>query len=123
MRRTLLLLAATIVLALTAAPSAFAQANDQNCADFPSQAAAQVHLEADPSDPDNLDADDDGQACESFDYGDGNGGAPPSAADDGSLPFTGPGDRQLPIGAALVTTGLALVVATQRRYRARHVRR
>ena len=123
MRRTMFLLAVAVVLALAAAPSAFAQANDQDCADFPSQAAAQAHLEADPSDPDNLDADDDGLACESFDYGDESGAAPPGGDDDSALPFTGPGDRQLPVGAALVTGGLALVLATQRRYRARHLRR
>jgi hypothetical protein len=74
MRRIPLLLAVAVVLALTAAPAAFAQANDQNCADFASQAEAQAHLEADPSDPDNLDADDDGQACESFDFGASDGG-------------------------------------------------
>jgi hypothetical protein len=123
MRRTMLLLAAAIVLAPAAAPSASAQANDQNCADFPSQAAAQVHLDADPSDPDNLDADDDGLACESFDYGDESGAPPLSGGDNDALPFTGPGDGQLPVGAALVTAGLALVLAGQRRYRARHLRR
>lgn len=64
MRRTMLLLAAAFVLGIAAAPAASAQANDQNCSDFPSQAAAQAHLEQDPSDPDNLDADDDGIACE-----------------------------------------------------------
>lgn len=56
MRRIPLLLAAVVVLALTAAPAAFAQANDQNCADFTSQTAAQAHLRADPQDPDGLDA-------------------------------------------------------------------
>lgn len=35
-----------------------------NCADFPSQAAAQAVLRADPSDPNRLDADRDGIACE-----------------------------------------------------------
>jgi micrococcal nuclease len=43
-------------------------AMDKNCEDFPSQAAAQRELERDSTDPDNLDADDDGQACEDFDY-------------------------------------------------------
>jgi Excalibur calcium-binding domain len=123
MRRTMFLLAAALVLALATAPAAFAQANDQNCDDFPSQAAAQAHLDADPSDPDNLDADDDGVACENFDYGDAGGAAPPGGDDGDSLPFTGAGDRQLPLGAALLGTGLALLLATQRRYRARHLRR
>ena len=40
--------------------------DDQNCSDFPSQAAAQQHLREDPSDPDGLDGNDnDGIACES----------------------------------------------------------
>jgi hypothetical protein len=36
----------------------------KDCADFASQANAQAALAAEPSDPDNLDADDDGIACE-----------------------------------------------------------
>jgi hypothetical protein len=40
---------------------------DKNCEDFPSQAATQRELERDSTDPNNLDADDDGQACEDFD--------------------------------------------------------
>jgi hypothetical protein len=114
MRRTMLLLGAAFVLGIAAAPAASAQANDQNCSDFPSQAAAQAHLGQDPSDPDNLDADDDGVACEDFPYGSVGGDA---------LPFTGPGEFQLPAGMALLGGGLALVLGTQRRYRARHARR
>jgi hypothetical protein len=99
--------------AVTAAPAAFAQANDQNCDDFASQAEAQAHLDADPSDPDGLDAlpgpadgnDDpdagghgDGQACESFNY------AP--APQPGDSTGTG-GDDPLPRAArpALTTSG------------------
>ncbi|MSQ24420.1 MAG: excalibur calcium-binding domain-containing protein [Chloroflexi bacterium] len=36
-----------------------------NCGDFPSQAYAQAVLRADPSDPNKLDTDRDGIACES----------------------------------------------------------
>ena len=43
---------------------------DRDCDDFSSQADAQAALDADPSDPERLDADDDGEACESFTYGD-----------------------------------------------------
>lgn len=39
-------------------------ANDLNCDDFPDQQTAQAHLDSDSSDPDGLDSDDDGQACE-----------------------------------------------------------
>jgi Excalibur calcium-binding domain len=46
-----------------------AQAQDQfDCASFGSQESAQAELERDPSDPSNLDADNDGIACEDFDY-------------------------------------------------------
>jgi hypothetical protein len=38
--------------------------DDQNCSDFRYQEDAQAHLNADRSDPDNLDADNDGIACE-----------------------------------------------------------
>jgi micrococcal nuclease len=38
--------------------------NTLNCSDFPTQAAAQAALRADPSDPNRLDADRDGIACE-----------------------------------------------------------
>ncbi|MHA6792034.1 excalibur calcium-binding domain-containing protein [Pseudonocardia bannensis] len=47
-------------------PTTSAQENrDRDCPDFASQADAQAALEADPSDPERLDADDDGIACES----------------------------------------------------------
>src|SRR6266542_6514897 len=43
------------VAVINAAPAALAVDN-QDCSNFPSQAAAQAHLRADPSDPDGLDA-------------------------------------------------------------------
>jgi LPXTG-motif cell wall-anchored protein len=52
------------VVLILAAPAALAQA-DTDCSDYPSQAAAQDALRADPSDPNGLDADNDGIACES----------------------------------------------------------
>ncbi|KZB81617.1 excalibur calcium-binding domain-containing protein [Amycolatopsis regifaucium] len=42
-----------------------AKSADQDCADFPSQAAAQAELKRNPSDPYKLDGDHDGYACES----------------------------------------------------------
>lgn len=44
-------------------PTARAQV-DRDCPDFSSQAEAQAALDADPSDPQRLDADNDGIACE-----------------------------------------------------------
>jgi hypothetical protein len=47
-------------------PSAYVgQGDAYNCANFSSQAQAQAVLRADPSDPNRLDADNDGIACES----------------------------------------------------------
>ncbi|MDD7938212.1 excalibur calcium-binding domain-containing protein [Actinomycetospora lutea] len=54
-----------------------APTQDRDCADFSSQAEAQAVLDDDPSDPERLDADDDGVACESFGYRD-------DSSDDGS---------------------------------------
>jgi hypothetical protein len=56
------------VLALILAVPAFAQ-DQYDCASFGSQESAQAELERDPSDPNNLDADNDGQACEDYTYG------------------------------------------------------
>ncbi|QXV60485.1 excalibur calcium-binding domain-containing protein [Amycolatopsis sp. TNS106] len=41
------------------------RATDKDCADFPSQAAAQAELKKNPRDPHKLDGDHDGYACES----------------------------------------------------------
>lgn len=148
MRRIPLLLVAMIVPALTAAPAAFAQADDQNCGDFASQAEAQAHLRADPQDPDGLDArpgpadgndqaGGDGIACESrpgpFDrepvFADSPASPAPAApleptpttVPGEALPFTGPRDTQLPLGLGLLTVGIAVVLLA--RYRPRHARR
>src|SRR3954447_18601572 len=40
--------------------------DDQNCSDFATQQAAQDHFNQDTSDPDNLDADNNGIACETL---------------------------------------------------------
>jgi hypothetical protein len=77
MRRTLAVL--TLAVALTAAPAAAQEASAFdpspyvlpgagdafNCSDFVSQANAQSVLRANPTDPNRLDADRDGIACES----------------------------------------------------------
>ncbi len=60
-----LLLAGLACLLITALPSS-ASAAGKNCSDFPNRAAAQAWLDADPGDPDGLDGDHDGAACESL---------------------------------------------------------
>jgi LPXTG-motif cell wall-anchored protein len=113
---------------VVAAPGALAQAGDQDCSDFPSQAAAQRHLRADPSDPDGLDADSDGIACESnpapFDRtpvvaAGGSTSSGLTAGAGGTLAQTGPHSRPtLTIGGVLLAAGAGLLWLT--RYRARH---
>ena len=66
MTRTLLALVAALALGLGLVATAAAQDDDRDCEDFPNQAAAQAALDADPSDPANNDADNDGIACELF---------------------------------------------------------
>lgn len=55
----------TSLVAFTAVTAGPASAKDLNCSDFPSQAAAQANLNANPSDPNGLDSEGDGIACES----------------------------------------------------------
>jgi hypothetical protein len=47
---------------------AAAQSNQYDCASFGSQQSAQAELERDPSDPNDLDSDDNGRACDDYDY-------------------------------------------------------
>jgi hypothetical protein len=131
MKRLLLLAALCALAVLAFMPAALAQ-DGLNCKDFDSQAEAQAELRANPSDPNNLDADNDGVACESLPPG---GEEPPPVeppagengvdddqyvspatpttpvATDGELPDTG-GPALLPLaGALLVGAGLLRLVA------------
>ena len=69
--------------------------DDLNCDDFDTQEEAQAVYENDTTDPNNLDGDGDGDACESLpsegdgDSGDGSGDAPTNGSDNGTA---GPGD-------------------------------
>ncbi len=59
---------------------ALAQEDQYDCASFGSQESAQAELERDLSDPNNLDPDADGQACEDYNYGGGDGSTAPATA-------------------------------------------
>jgi hypothetical protein len=48
---------------------AVAQEDQYDCASFGSQESAQAELARDPSDPNNLDPDGNGQACDDYPYG------------------------------------------------------
>lgn len=84
----------------TASPEATSSAapssGDLDCSDFGSQAEAQATLDADPSDPNGLDAEGDGQACEASSFGGGSAAsssASPSASTSASpsAPSPAPG--------------------------------
>src|SRR6266508_4502268 len=143
--RKLALVAVVLVAAvgLVAGP-AIAQADDQNCSDFASQAEAQQHLRADPSDPDGLDAKPgpadgndqaggDGIACESnpgpFAREPVFAGPPPTEPPPTeppptteappttvgpALPFTGPSPWLLPFGVGALILGCLLLVLMRR---------
>ena len=49
--------------------AAVAQTDQYDCASFGSQESAQTELDRDPSDPNNLDPDGNGQACDDYPYG------------------------------------------------------
>jgi LPXTG-motif cell wall-anchored protein len=67
MRRFLYLMALSMLVVAMTASVAVAQ-DDLNCGDFDSQAAAQQNLRDNPSDPNGLDAENDGVACETTSY-------------------------------------------------------
>jgi hypothetical protein len=60
------LFATALVCACLALPIASTSAADLDCSDFPDQASAQDHLDKHPGDPDGLDGDGDGVACETL---------------------------------------------------------
>jgi len=82
------IIAVTIaVAALTTLPLAgVAQAQpDRDCPDFATQQEAQAAFDSRPGDPERLDGDDDGYACESR-FGEPSGSAPSGSAPSGSAP-------------------------------------
>ena len=112
--------------------------DNQDCSNFPSQAAAQAHLRADPSDPDGLDAHvgpadgndragGDGIACQSrpapFDrrpvFAPGTPVPHGAASNSGRLPFTGPHNLvpQAAIGGLFLVAGAVLLWRTRQRPR------
>jgi hypothetical protein len=99
-------------------------AEDQDCADFASQVAAQTALEYDPTDPNGLDEDGDGQACEEFTYAAGGGSGGGGTMGQVATPPAGgvaTGDGSTTDAGALpyVVGGLALVAASGAAFAAR----
>jgi hypothetical protein len=102
-------------------------ADKLNCSDFGSQSEAQQTFNADISDPNVLDADGDGVACESLGSAAGtdtsvSSGGSSIVADGlrgvpGELAYTGAGDLIWPLGSGLValSAGAGMLLITRRR--------
>jgi hypothetical protein len=71
MRRSTAAAGVLVAAALSFGFAGTAQAADLNCSDFATQQEAQAVFNADPTDPNNLDSDHDGIACESLASGSG----------------------------------------------------
>ena len=69
MKRLVYLALLSMTVMVISAPAALAQQEDLDCADFSSQEEAQANLNANPDDPNNLDADGDDIACETLSNG------------------------------------------------------
>jgi hypothetical protein len=119
--------AAVLTATFGLATPAFAQA-DQNCSDFATQPEAQAVFDQDPSDPSDLDRDDDSIACESLPGGrspvtdddDAPRETPRGAVDAGfggaaedGLPPMGP-SAAVAAGALLTTAGTIAIVRRRR---------
>ncbi len=111
-----------LAVGVLASPAAPAQAAQQDsftgftfrCSDFRSQAAAQRYLEGRPGDPDGLDRDNDGRACENYDYrsarSNRNGGGHNTITPRGGVQ-AGAGGMADPFSPALPAAGVALGTA------------
>jgi hypothetical protein len=109
---------ATGMLLLSAGPAS--AAIDLDCGDFPNQEAAQMVFDSNPDDPNRLDEDGDGEACEDHDYASGQVSTAPTggvATGDGST--ASPDTPVLP----LVAGGLGLVAAGAAAFAARRTAR
>ncbi len=123
MRRALL--TATGVGAALLFAAAPVQANGHNCRDYDTQEEAQAAFDADPSDPNGLDRDNDGVACEtrpgSGDMGgmedppQMTGGTPAGGVDTGGGGTAGLESQGLLVGGAAAMFGGAVLYTVRRR--------
>ena len=106
-RRTTAAAGALTAAALSSGSAGTAGAADLDCSDFATQAEAQAALVAAPTDPNGLDADDDGSACETLP---GTAGAAAVSEDDTVLGAAQVSTR--PAGAVAAGDGSAAVPET-----------
>jgi hypothetical protein len=114
MRRVVLAL--FTLFALTFGMTTSVGASGHNCADYVSQAAAQSVYDADPSDPNGLDGNDnDGRACETYNYASNPGLLGGNTGTTGGTGSTGGGTSTLPTvgsGAALSIADNSMMLVT-----------
>ena len=72
---------------------AVAQVDQFDCASFGSQESAQAELDRDPSDPNNLDSDGNGRACDDYPYGTSGSVAASSVSPSTAAPISTPPDK------------------------------
>jgi hypothetical protein len=80
-------------------------APDRDCPDFPSRAAAQAAYDAVPRDPERLDRDGDGQACENYEYASASGSTSTGSATGGQVSTTPVGSIAAGDGSSSDETG------------------
>ncbi len=104
MRKLIYLVALSMMALVLYAPAAMAQ-NQFNCSDFATQEEAQAVYNADPSDPNMLDEDNDGIACESLPQTIPPPPPPPPSVPPPPDPPPPPGPPPPPKATALPATG------------------
>lgn len=104
-------LTATATALLTGTASA---AGDRDCPDFATQAEAQAAFDAVPGDPERLDADGDGVACEDGEGGGQVGTAPVGGVATGDGSAEGPGALPYAIGGLVLAAAGGAAVAARR---------
>lgn len=110
---TRMFIALVVAVALGVAGGSAVSAQNLNCDDFATQADAQANLVENPSDPNGLDRDQDGSACDDFDYP-GGGGTTSVDTDDTSASDAGASDTTLPdtgVGTGTPSGGLGLTLS------------
>ena len=96
---------------------AVAQADQYDCASFGSQESAQVELDIDPSDPNNLDSDGNGIACDDYAYSASGSVAPSSPSPSSPPPSSAPPSRPSGSGASSTSSKASAPPRPQKTHR------
>lgn len=113
--RRLLCLAVSVTVVMMLASIASAQTVELDCADFATQEEAQAVYDQDPGDPNTLDGDEDGEACENLPTVTPQGEA--AVAEQRPLPSSGGPSLPVLLAGALLSSSGILALAALRRSR------